>query len=488
MIGCEAHGHLAYEAAVKSAVLLKNNGALPLDPKDITVAVCGNNASVAQFGDYSGVPVHPPVTPLDGIRAYTDVRVLYAPWQYTETGEAYQTVPAAFLFHDGEPGVWGSYYDNEAFAGMPKDRIDPVLDFTWDAQAPDTLITTDAFSVIWRGEIEAPYTGEYRFSVHAAGSAKCTPPELTLDRGMYESGEKIRLSRGQRVPFLLRFVKNTDKPACTLTWEISPDEAADDAFDAEVEAARKADAVIAVVGLGMQYEMEGRDKPDLSLPKEQIAMLKKVRAAAAKLIVVLENGSAVSIPWIAKNADAVLEVWYPGERGGTAIADLLFGRQSPSGRLPLAFPAKTEDLPPFDDYEMEHGRTYMYRKIKPLYEFGYGLSYTRFAYSDLQQTRDGAAVTVTNVGTMEADEVVQLYIDSAGLPNQPKLRLKGFRRIHLLPGESQTVQFALDDESFSLFGEDGVRRVYPGTYRVFADGHLPDEDSLCVQMIRTVRA
>ena len=202
----------------------------------------------------------------------------------------------------------------------------------------------------------------------------------------------------------------------------------------------------------------------------------------------LENGSAVSIPWIAENADAVLEVWYPGERGGTAIADLLFGRQSPSGRLPLAFPAKTEDLPPFDDYEMEHGRTYMYRKIKPLYEFGYGLSYTRFAYSDLQQTRDGAAVTVTNVGTMEADEVVQLYIDSAGLPNQPKLRLKGFRRIHLLPGESQTVQFALDDESFSLFGEDGVRRVYPGTYRVFADGHLPDEDSLCVQMIRTVRA
>ncbi len=487
VIGCEAHGQLAYEAAVKSAVLLKNDGALPLQPQDITVAVCGNNASVAQFGDYSGVPVHPPVTPLQGIRAYENVRVLYAPWQYTETGEAYKPVPEAFLFHDGEPGVQGSYYDNEAFAGLPKKRIDPVLDFTWDAQAPDTLITTDAFSVTWRGEIEAPYTGAYRFRVQASGSAKCTPPELVLDCGACAGTEQIRLARGQRIPFVLRFVKNTDKPACTLTWQITPDEAADDAFDAEVEAAAKADAVIAVVGLGMQYEREGRDKPDLSLPREQISMLKKVRAAASKLIVVIESGSAVSIPWIAENADAVLEVWYPGERGGTAIADLLFGKHSPSGRLPMGFPEKTEDLPPFDDYEMENGRTYMYRRIKPLYEFGFGLSYTRFAYSDLRQTQDGAAVTVTNVGGMEADEVVQLYIDSAGLPHQPKVRLKGFRRIRLAPGESQTVHFALNDESFSLFGEDGTRRVYPGTYRVFADGHLPDDDSPCVQITYPAR-
>ena len=153
----------------------------------------------------------------------------------------------------------------------------------------------------------------------------------------------------------------------------------------------------------------------------------------------------------------------------------------------MGFPEKTEDLPPFDDYEMEHGRTYMYRRIKPLYEFGFGLSYTRFAYSDLRQTQDGAAVTVTNVGGMEADEVVQLYIDSAGLPHQPKVRLKGFRRIRLAPGESQTVHFALNDESFSLFGEDGTRRVYPGTYRVFADGHLPDDDSPCVQITYPAR-
>ena len=482
VIGCEVHGALAYEAAVKSAVLLKNNGILPLRPQGVTVAVCGNNADIAQFGDYSGVPVHPPVTPLAGIRAYQNVNVLYTPWRYTQTGAGYKTVPAAYLYSGGKPGVQGRYYNNAVFAGVPKERTDAVLDFKWDAQMPDPLIAAERFSVIWQGEIEAPNSGAYRFGVNAAGSARCKSPRLSLGHGVYEGGDEIRLTRGQRIPFLLRYVKSTEKPACTLTWQITPDAAADDAFAAETEAAANADAVIAVVGLGMEYEREGRDKTELSLPQEQLSLLKKLVSVNKNLIVVLENGSAVAIPWIAEHAAAILEVWYPGERGGTAIADLLFGKVSPSGRLPLAFPEKTEDLPPFDDYEMGHGRTYMYRKTKPLYEFGFGLSYTRFAYSDLKETENGVAVTVKNVGDMEADEVAQLYIDSAGLPNQPKLRLKGFKRIHLQPGEAKTVVFPLNEESFSLFGEDGVRRVYPGTYRVFIGGCLPDETACSLRM------
>ena len=484
VIACEAHGKLAYEAAVKSAVLLKNNGILPLKSKNITVAVCGNNADIAQFGDYSGVPVHKPVTPLEGIRAFESVTVRYAPWQFTETGGDYKTVPAAYLYHNNEAGVKGSYYDNPSFAGLPEKRTDSVIDFKWDDQMPDPLIHSPSFSVIWRGEIEAPYTGTYRFRVRAAGSAKCTPPELILNHNDYESGDEVRLSRGERVDFMLRYVKNTEKPECTLTWQITPDETADDVFARETEAASGADAVIAVVGLGIEYEREGRDKTDLSLPREQIAMLKKLKEVNPNLVVVLENGSAVAIPWIAENASAVLEVWYPGERGGTAIADLLFGKVSPSGRLPLGFPEKTEDLPPFDDYEMKHGRTYMYRKTKPLFEFGFGLSYTEFAYEGICHTQNGVEVKVTNTGNTEADEVVQLYIDSAGLPDQPRLRLKGFRRIHLRPGESGTVEFPLNDESFSLFGEDGIRRVYPGTYGVYVDGHLPDAHSCRLEITK----
>ncbi len=485
VVGCEAHGRLAYEAAVKSAVLLKNSGILPLNRESITVAVCGNNADTAQFGDYSGVPVHPPVTPLDGIRAVEGVTVRYASWRYTHTGEDFAAVPAAYLYHKNETGTEGSYYDNPNFAGLPKKRIDPVLDFKWDDQMPDPLIGSPTFSVIWRGEIEAPCTGGYRFSVRAAGSARCTPPELIVNRSEYEDGESVRLDRGERVEFMLRYVSNTDKPACTLTWQITPDETVDDVFAAEVEAARGADAVIAVVGLGTEYEREGRDKTDLSLPREQIALLKKLREVNPHLIVVLENGSAVAIPWIAEHADAILEVWYPGERGGTAIADLLFGKVSPSGRLPLGFPKKTEDLPPFDDYEMKHGRTYMYRRTEPLFEFGFGLSYTTFAYHGLHQTQDGVEVTVTNTGGMAADEVAQCYLDSAGLPEQPRLRLKGFKRIRLEPGEARTVAFSLNDESFSLFDENGVRRVFAGTYRVYVDGHLPDEHSCRLEISKT---
>ena len=482
VIGCEAHGRLAYEAAVKSAVLLKNDGILPLKSDNITVAVCGNNADKAQFGDYSGVPVHPPVTPLEGIRACKSVALKYAPWRFTETGEDYKTVPAEFIYHNDEPGAEGFYYDNPVFVGSPKKRIDPVLDFKWDDQMPDPIIDSPSFSVAWSGEIEAPYSGIYRFGVRAAGSAKCTPPELTLNHSEYKPGDAVRLQRGEYIDFLLRYVKNTDKPECSLTWQITPDEEADDVFAPEAEAAAGADAVIAVVGLGIEYEREGRDKTDLSLPREQIAMLKKLKEINSNLIVVIENGSAVAIPWIAENASAVLEVWYPGERGGTAIADLLFGKVSPSGRLPLGFPAKTEDLPPFDDYEMKNGRTYMYRKTAPLFDFGFGLSYTKFEYDGMRQTADGAEVIITNTGRMQADEVAQLYIDSAGLPDQPRLRLKGFKRINLKPGESKTVSFELNDESFSLFDEDGVRRVYPGTYRVYADGHLPDAQSCFIEI------
>ena len=127
----------------------------------------------------------------------------------------------------------------------------------------------------------------------------------------------------------------------------------------------------------------------------------------------------------------------------------------------------------------------MYRKTEPLYEFGFGLSYTTFSYRDLHRTPDGVAVTVENTGSFASDEVVQLYIDSAGLPDQPILRLKGFRRMHLQPGEAKEVAFLLNDESFSLFDNRGVRRVYPGVYRVFTDGRLPDADSCCITVERT---
>ncbi|MBQ7637917.1 MAG: glycoside hydrolase family 3 C-terminal domain-containing protein [Clostridia bacterium] len=473
VIGCEAHKNLAREAAAKAAVLLKNNGILPLR-EGMKVAVMGNNASCVQFGDYSGRPVNDPVTPFDGIKAVAGEDAILVPWEWEADTDAFEAVPASALSFEGDPGVLGSYYGNDCFGGLPDKRRDETIDFAWEERLPDPIIRTPNFSVIWRGEITAPADGDYFFSVRHSGSAKCCPPELSIDSQTIAPNDAVQMKAGEKVPFLLRYVKNQSDPRVALLWK-TPKRISNELFASETAAAKAADAVVAVVGLGTQYEREGKDQTDLSLPEEQLALLKAVKEANENLIVVLENGSALSIPWEAQNAAAILELWYPGEQGGAALADLLYGKVSPSGRLPLSFPVSTDDLPPFDDYEMTNGRTYMYSKTAPLYPFGFGLSYTSFRYSDLRKVPQGAEATVTNTGECEADEVAQLYIDSAGIPDQPRLRLKSFRRIHLLPGESAKVFFPLSDESFSLFGIDGVRRVFPGTYTVFIGGGQPSE-------------
>ena len=472
VIGCERHKKLAYLAAVRSAVLLKNNGILPLKD-DCRVAVAGNNAACVQFGDYSGRPRNTPVSPYDGIRALAGENAVLIPWEWEEDDDAPKPIPTSALSYNGQPGALGSYYDNDFFGGIPARRTDETIDFSWEDRAPDPIIKTAEFSIIWRGEITPPVSGDYFFSVQFSGSAKCCPPELTVDDMKVSPDEPVALKAGEPVSFLLRYRKNQSAPSVRLMWK-KPKQTTEDKFAREIAAAKTADAVVAVVGLGTQYECEGKDKNDLSLPAEQLALLQAVKEENDNLIVVLENGSALSLPWISENAAAVLEIWYPGEQGGTALADLLYGRVSPSGRLPLSFPANTEDLPPFDDYEMEHGRTYMYEKTPPLYPFGFGLSYTAFAYSDITASRDEASVTIANTGDMDAEEIAQLYIDSAGLSGQPRIRLKGFCRVSLKAGESRRVTFRLTDESFSLFDEAGKRRLFPGTYTVFIGGGQPD--------------
>ncbi len=479
IIGCPKHSALSYEAAVKSMVLLKNNGILPLK-KDADILVVGNNADVCQFGDYSGKPKNKPVSPLEGIRKQAE-NVKHIRWNYVKASTAFTDIPIfCYSLDNGENGIEAAFYGNAYFEGLPHKRIDEAVNYAWLDRYPDPLITTQEYSCIFRGNITAPKTGEYSFRLSAGGFPKCTPPELVLDLCEY-TGEPIHLKKGDKLPFLIRYSKTSGEPFVKLQWTMSED-SEEEAFDFEVEAAKKAETVIAVLGLGTEYESEGKDKTDLGLPEEQLRMLRKIYSVNKNIVLIVENGSALELKEPAALSSAILEAWYPGDRGGDAIADILFGNASPSGRLPLGFPESTSDLPPFDDYEMKNGRTYMYRKIKPLYDFGFGLSYTSFEYSDIEGNADKARVTVKNTGNYEADEVVQLYIDSAGLPNQPKYRLKGFKRIHLKPNESAAVEFALNGESFSLFDENGERKVFGGKYRIYIDGHLPDENSSAVQV------
>jgi beta-glucosidase len=253
--------------------------------------------------------------------------------------------------------------------------------------------------------------------------------------------------------------------------------------------------VVAFVGLSPHLEGEemsikvpgfdGGDRTDLNLPAEQQQMLEAVAATGKPLVVVLMNGSALAVNWAQQHAAAILEAWYPGEAGGTAIAETLLGRNNPAGRLPVTFYASIEQVPPFDDYSMQ-GRTYRYSKATPLYRFGDGLSYTQFQYTGARlsaaKIAAGDALTVTtrvaNTGRLAGDEVVEVYLTPPASELAPIRALAGFKRIHLAPHESREVQIVLDPRQLSQVDAAGLRAILPGIYKLTIGGSQPPEDAL----------
>jgi beta-glucosidase len=264
----------------------------------------------------------------------------------------------------------------------------------------------------------------------------------------------------------------------------------DQSAEEAVEAAHKADLVVMVAGLSPHIEGEemkvdaagfsGGDRTSLDLPAPQQKLLERVQATGKPTVLVLMNGSALGIKWADQHVPAIVEAWYPGAEGGTAVAALLAGDFSPGGRLPVTFYASADQLPPFDDYSMSK-RTYRYFAGEPLYPFGYGLSYTTFAYSNARVSRSNVSaaegvtvsVDVSNSGAMAGDEVVQLYLTHPGVPGVPLRALKGFQRIHLGGGEKKTVELTLHDRELSIVDESGKHRVVPGQVDVWIGGGQP---------------
>jgi len=259
--------------------------------------------------------------------------------------------------------------------------------------------------------------------------------------------------------------------------------------------AKQADLVVAMVGLSPELEGEemkiqvegfaGGDRTDIQLPASQIKMLEDVATAGKPLVVVAFNGSALALNWAQEHANAILEAWYPGEFGGQAIAETLLGRNNPAGRLPVTFYKSVADLPSFSDYSMKN-RTYRYFTGKPLYGFGFGLSYTTFSYSGLKlsttKLRAGEPlnvdVDVKNTGSRSGDEVAQLYLKAPASGNgglSPKLQLEGFQRITLKPGETRHLVFTLSPRELSEVDAEGIRSVQPGEYFVSVQGSQPIE-------------
>ena len=447
------HRALALQAAREAMVLLKNNGALPLAPGKLkTIAVIGPNAAslTALEGNYNAQPSHP-VLALDGIKAeFSGAKVVYA--QGSPYAEQVMLPVPRTVFHpaagSAEVGLKAEYFAGPEMTGEPvATRTDKQIDFDWDAAAPVAGLSRERFAVRWSGTITPPAAGDYQFSFTMGDCFPCHDEEAMT---MYVDGKPVGKSeshepgdgRSSDLPaFKVHFADAGPHEfrvvyaheaglfggGVTLNWLPPVEPLREEAL----AAAKQADAVVAFVGLSSKLEGEempvhvegfaGGDRTDIQLPAAQQQMLEAVSAELQKtgkpLVVVLMNGSALAVNWAQEHADAVLEAWYPGEAGGTAIAETLAGKNNPAGRLPLTFYASIDQVPAFTDYAMK-GRTYRYFSGKPLYGFGYGLSYTKFAYDGMSlSTKELKAgeplmveATIRNTGAMAGDEVAELYL------------------------------------------------------------------------------
>jgi beta-glucosidase len=511
-----AHRQLALEVSEESMVLLKNDGILPLSASEHgpkTIAVIGPNAAAlaAIEGNYNAVPSHP-VLPLTGIeeRFGSSAKILYAQGSpYVDGADI--PVPQSVLhpsLHSTEPGLKAEYFNGTDFSGSPvATRTDPQIDFDWNSASPVHGVDSKAFGVRWTGALAVPSPGDYTFSFRVAHCYPCNDGEsirVWLDGKQISDSvmppkqsrsgitEPFTVHLADAAPHALRIEYTHAAPlfGAGITFNWAPNIPAE--REEAVHIAKQADVIMAFVGLSPELEGEekkiningfdGGDRTDIELPRAQEDLLKALATTGKPLIVVMLNGSALAMDWANQHANAILEAWYPGEAGGEAIARTLAGDSNPGGRLPVTFYASTSQLPPFADYSMQN-RTYRYFSGKPLFDFGYGLSYTKFSYANLKLStstlKAGDPLTVEadvkNTGSREGDEVAELYLLPPDVPGAPKLTLQGFHRLHLRAGETQHVSFTLTPRDLSLVNPEGVRSVRGGSYSIAVGSGQPKD-------------
>jgi beta-glucosidase len=495
-----AHRKLALQAARESMVLLKNeNHTLPLRSDIGRIAVVGPTAELVQSlqGNYNGPPPSP-VYPVDGIeKRFASAEIAYAQGSSLVEGMP-MPIEHTALHPDegGGDGLTAEYFKSKDLSGIPVlIRIDRNINFNWDKVVPLEGLQRNDYSIRWSGSFVPPAPGDYELGVRVNYCYACENAEgfkLYLDgKVLVESNAGKQPERGSDTSasvhfddtrphkIRLEYFHGTGSAGIDLVWQAPAAVLRDEA----VRAAKKSDVVVAFVGLSPSLEGEempvkldgfsGGDRTAIDLPAVQEEMLKAVAATGKPLVVVMQNGSALAVNWAQQHAGAILEAWYPGEEGGTAIAETLAGDNNPAGRLPLTFYSSLSQLPSFEDYSMK-GRTYRYFTGEPLYSFGYGLSYTTFAYSGLKLP-DGAVsagqpvtveADVKNSGSITGDEVVELYLTQPGAYETPVRELAGFQRVHLVQGESEHVRFMIDPRTLGQVDEKGNRVILPGEYTV----------------------
>ena len=518
-------------AAEESMVLLKNDGVLPVKTAPSHIAVIGPTADLLPsiLGNYVGTPVRP-VTPLDGILTqYHTTPIVYAQGSTLAAGVGVPVPRTAFGM---DKGLKMEIFATPDWTGRALAVLtQPTVQGDWENALPAQQLATHNYSVRWSGSITAPAAGHYVFTLEPGDSFPYSPTEsyrFLLDGKVLSEGS-LRASLDQSAsgpthgalnaapgasptaPPVMAFPKVPSIPfdfadtnphdirveyshsgdqaggGLTLKWE-APAQAQ---LDEAVARAKEADIVFAFVGLSPQLEGEemrikidgfnGGDRTSLDLPAPQQKLLEAVAATGKPLVVIAQSGSALALNWAKDHANAILEAWYPGAEGGTAVAHTLAGQTNPAGRLPITFYASLDGLPEFTDYGMK-GRTYRYFTGKPLWGFGYGLSYTTFKYGPVKLTTDSvkagdpvtATVSVTNSGTVAGDEVVEAYLKTPQ-SGGPAFSLVGFQRVNIAPGESKDVKIEIDPRSLSSVDDQGNRSILEGKYTVTLGGAQPQE-------------
>jgi len=492
------HRAMALAVANQSMVLLKNDGTLPLKKAGMKIAVVGPLADQWRYllGNYTGIPSHT-VSVLEGLRAeFPDAQITYVPGTQFLRNDG-DPLPASMVATaEGQPGLMAKFSTGDLFGAPP--TLLATKQVSGVELKPEDVPqeATDKFPLLvqMNGFLVPSQTGDYNLGVRAQGMAA----NVTVDgrpvaqefmmTGMQAKVGRVHLEKGKKVAIQVGYARTEPGPVrLNLIWSKSDRSPAPDALSA----AKNADVVIAVLGITSELEGEemavseegfkGGDRTSLDLPKPEQDLLQVVAGAGKPLVLVLSNGSALGVNWADKHVNAILDAWYPGEEGGTAIAQTLSGKNNPAGRLPVTFYTGVDQLPPFEEYAMK-GRTYRYFAGKPLYPFGYGLSYTKFAYKDLTLPKNAidasdvltAEATVTNTGKLEGDEVAQLYLSFPSLAGAPLRALRGFKRVHLKPGESQRVRFELKDRDLSMVSQAGDVIIAEGKYSLSVGGGQPN--------------
>jgi beta-glucosidase len=494
------HRALARRLANEAMVLLKNDGVLPLKTSGTKIALVGPLAAQTRvlLGNYNGTPTHT-VSILEGMKAeFPNASINYVEGtQFLSTHG--DPVPSELLSTGGKPGVKAAYFrqDFDWSGGAKKPEVLASRIETNIALTPDTLpaqvVGLRPLGVRWEAELTPRETGQYYLGLEGDGgfnlSADGNVASTSYDtNGIETKLTSVHLEAGKPVKLEANYTATAlHQLALRLVWR-----KVDRAPQPEaIAAAKDADVVVAVVGITSELEGEemkvtepgfmGGDRTSLNLPKPEEDLIEALAATHKPLVVVLTNGSALSVNWAKAHANAILDAFYPGEEGGAAVAETLSGKNNPAGRLPVTFYKDVNQLPPFESYAMK-GRTYRYFEGTPLYPFGYGLSYTTFAYSDLVLPMRAVAagstvpvdVTVTNTGKLAGDEVAQVYLEFPNVPGAPLRALRAFQRVHLEPGASQKLHFELQPRDLIMVTEVGVPIIAEGEYQLSVGGGQPD--------------